>query len=129
MTPREKAQELLAEALHATTCPKHIGSPLRHTAEFGEGYWPCRQDAAAILLAHPALAAALELGVAWQMAEAALPEGWAINLVWGTITTERWGVNAGPFPAKPGYVGRTAGGATPAEAIAALAAALEAGRA
>lgn len=120
MTPREKAQELLAEALALHHGPSYFAG-LMDVTIIGE----TPEYVAHRLFADvPALAAALELGVAWQMAEAALPEGWAVNLLWGTITEERWGANAGPFPAKAGYSGITAGGSTPDEALAALATAL-----
>jgi hypothetical protein len=65
-----------------------------------------------------------DLGAAWAEAEAALPEGWAINLLWGTVTAERWGANAGPWPADPRERGAFGGGDTPAAALHALAAAL-----
>lgn len=70
-----------------------------------------------------------ELDRAWAEAEAALPEGWAVNLLWGTITEERWAVSAGPFPSVPEHAAlhQVAGGPNPAAALRALAVKLREG--
>lgn len=72
------------------------------------------------------LARRLDLGTAWDMAVEALLEGWAINMLWGTTTEDRWAAHAGPFPVVEGRYREsvTTGGATPTEALVALAAAL-----
>lgn len=63
-----------------------------------------------------------DLGAAWAEAEAALPEGWAISLLWGG---ERWAAAAGPWPddgqRRTIYASADT---TPAAALRALAAAL-----
>lgn len=85
--------------------------------------------AAGIAMRHPTLAADLRFAVSWRLAVAALPEGWDIQMLWGTVTDERWGVSAGPFPSKAGDPFEVAGGPTPELALAALAAKLrETGR-
>jgi len=60
----------------------------------------------------------------WAAAEAALPEGWAITMLWGTITEARWAAAAGPFPSKTGDPQTVTGGDTPAAALRAFAARL-----
>ena len=117
-TTPDPAVALLAEALHEYGCMET------------DGFCPSGLDetTARMALNHPALRAALELGCAWKRAEAALPEGWAINMLWGTTTEDRWGAHAGPFPAVAGQYreSETAGGPTPTAALNALADALEA---
>lgn len=64
---------------------------------------------------------------AWSRVEAALPEGWEITLVWGTISPgERWAAAAGPWPGAGIGAGVYAGADTPAAALRALAEKLEA---
>lgn len=110
---RAVAAALLAEALHTAN-----GSGCLHEDGYGGTGWvQCDKDASWTIECSPVLARRLAFATAWEMAEAALPEGWAINVVWGTVTSERWGVNAGPFPAEPGYIGVTAGGDTPTAAL------------
>jgi hypothetical protein len=63
---------------------------------------------------------------AWAEAERALPDGWAINMLWGTVTEDRWAASAGPFPSDDTHARLhvVAGGPTPAAALTALAAKL-----
>ena len=91
--------------------------------------WTGQTLAVAILAADPALAAALELGLAWQEAEAALPEGWAKeNLQHTAMMDQRWQAEAGSRigPVIQWNKVRTviAEGPTPAAALRALAARL-----
>lgn len=81
-------------------------------------------DAAPAAVPH-ARRATGELDAAWAAAEAALPEGWAITLLWGTVTEDRWAVSASPWPTKPGDPSVVTGAPTPAEALLALAARLQ----
>ncbi len=62
------------------------------------------------------------LDAAWAEVEEALPKGWAMNVLWGTVTKERWGAAAGPFPSSLGDHHQFGGGSTPAAALHALAA-------
>lgn len=114
-TIRERSTAALAEAL---TGYGGASDPMDVTL--------VTQHARSILVASPTLARRLDLGTAWDEAVAALPEGWDINVLWGTTTEDRWGAHAGPFPAVAGayHDSETAGGDTPTEALVALAEAL-----
>ncbi|MES2210925.1 MAG: hypothetical protein V4515_12205 [Chloroflexota bacterium] len=92
---------------------------------------PTPEKRAGITPATPAVEPSIpSLDAAWAKAEEALPEGWAINMLWGTITEDRWAASAGPFPSDTTHtmLHRAAGGPTPAAALNALAEKLEADR-
>ena len=77
------------------------------------------------LLHHPALRAALELGIAWQRAEAALPEGWVLKELRLHDDVSGWGAEAFNTTGVGRY--RHMGyGPTPTAALLALAEKLEA---
>ena len=123
-TPRDTAMTEAVERLAAAS--KSIAG--------GANPWSV---AAAILAADPVLAAAIELGLAWQEAEAALPEGWlfmGISLVDHSMDGGDWGPDWWTGAQQIKHCERddcehdeaTAGGigATPAAALRALAARL-----
>lgn len=78
--------------------------------------------AESILAADPVLANVLELGLAWQAAEAALPEGWSLEL-YGSDGPLSW---AGAMPLASSQLSKRVmeEGRTPAEALRNLAARL-----
>lgn len=81
-TPSEEAVTRLAGALRAFD---EAGGIWHGWAADGDTKYTATGFAAAILAADPQLAAAIELGLAWAEAEAALPEGFVVAEV-----TKRW---------------------------------------
>ena len=81
-TVRPSATDLLAEALNADClavwAEKEKRSQTVMTFHFVDAHH--RREAPAILAASPRLAASLDLGLAWQDAVDALPEGWLFGI-------------------------------------------------
>lgn len=63
----------------------------------------------------------MTLDKAWDEAEAALPDGWSLGMLWGTTASERWGAMACPWPPKPNDSHEFGGGDTPIAALRQLA--------
>lgn len=100
----------------AAALPEHIDQACGENAE---AHHSCLVYAEAILAADPQLAEAAEFGLAWQRAEAALPEGWYFDGLWLTRLPEgdRWEAAA----KEPDEDFRSGYGPTPAAALIALA--------
>ena len=120
-TTPDPASALLAEALALHHGPSYFAG-LMDVTIIGE---TPEHVAQRLLADSPALRAALELGIAWHRAEAALPEGWVLKELRLHDDVSGWGAEAFNTTGVGRY--RHMGyGPTPTAALTALAEALEA---
>ena len=106
---RDESIRTLAEALH-----HYSGSVPAVAVGMAEG----------ILVASPTLATDLDLGTAWRMAQAALPDGWVFKALTYWRDDDSWQAQAMDRRMRNLDDFRHGSGPTPTEALVALAAAL-----
>ena len=83
---RAESVALLAEALHTAN-----GSGCLHEDGYGGTGWvQCDKDASWTIECSPTLARRLAFATAWEMAEAALPEGYIGPMLYRTVPPDRW---------------------------------------